>query len=449
MNNKLLALAVASALAPALAFADESTVTVYGKISLGVDAAKAEGCTTNAAGACTGALNAATGSSTGVNLARRARVSDNASYIGFRGVEPLGGNLSAFFQVESLVKLDSPPGRVTAANTNTFANRNSGVGLRGPFGEILLGRWDVYYTNHVPAGDALFVKSGYNATILALFGATSTMGGLASALVATTPAAGFVAANAEGRGLVDAGGRRDNVVRYVTPNLAGFTGKLTYVTPEATVTIPTNTPFSNAGKGSDKGIEVSVTYLNPNLGFANYSYYKRDDYGVGTIFGAIGNDSKSQKLAIGTKLAGFTVGLIGEKVEHENPATIAFTAVDREVKKYGIFVAYETGPWAFGTSFARAKDVEDNTGANCVQVAAQAVSPLSSCSGTGAKFYQATVNYNFSKRTTLFGTYSKIRNDANAAYDFFAQAAVSDSGPAFLARGADPEVLMIGISHFF
>ena len=186
MNEKVIALAVAGALAPAIAMADESTVTVYGKISVGIETAKAEGATNPAQ-----------------DIKNRARVTEQASHIGFRGVEPLGGGLSAFFQVESLVKPDSAPGRVTSTAANTWANRNSGVGLRGGFGEILLGRWDVYYTNHIPSGDTLFVKSSYTATILALFGGTSSMGGLATTL---TPLAGAVPPNAEGRGAVDAGG---------------------------------------------------------------------------------------------------------------------------------------------------------------------------------------------------------------------------------------------------
>jgi predicted porin len=342
------------------------------------------------------------------------------------------------------VKVDGPPGRSTAFNASTFATRDSGVGLRGGFGEVALGKFRTYFADHIPSGDTLFLKSSLAASISALFGASSTIGGQATGLAGLTPAGGFAPANAEGRGAVDSGGFRDNVLRYTTPNWGGFTAGLSYIAPEGTVNIPTNTAASNAGKASDKGIGVRLTYLNPNLGFATYSYYKRDDLFAGTALGSLGNDSKNQKIAIGTKLVGFTVGVAAEKIQHTNPdliATAANDSVDREVKKYAFFIAYETGPWAFGTSYAKANKVDDNTGGNCA--------PLPNCDGTGAKFYQATVLYNFSKRSNVYLTFAKVKNDSTAAYDFYTQAAVGDTGPSFIARGSSPQVLAAGITHYF
>jgi predicted porin len=404
------ALAVACTFVSTMAEADESTVTLYGKLSVGVESIKADGATNPTQ-----------------NINSRVRVTDAASNIGFRGVEPLGGDLKAFFQFESLVKADSPPGRTTFAASNSLASRNSGVGLRGPFGEILLGRWDTFYTNHIPGGDTLFVKSAYSATVLAIMGGGAAgLGGLVSVLGSGNPN--------EGRGLTDFGGRRDNVIRYTTPNLAGFTGKLTYVTPENTTNIATATATSNAGEAKDDGVEASLTYLNPKIGFFNYSYYKRNDFGA-----VVGNDSTAQKVAIGTKLSGFTIGAMWDRIKHENPDlnfTAAADGVRRERDAYGVLLAYETGPWAFGTSYAQARRVKDKVAG-------------SDLPDTGAKFFQVTANYNFSKRTTLYATYAKITNEANAMYDFFAQAAVSDSGPSFIGVGSDPTSFIVGINHFF
>ena len=53
---------------------------------------------------------------------------------GVRGTEDLGGGIKAFFQCES----SAPPD----AGGGTFCSRNSGVGLQGNFGSVLLGRWD-------------------------------------------------------------------------------------------------------------------------------------------------------------------------------------------------------------------------------------------------------------------------------------------------------------------
>src|SRR5258708_36599827 len=68
-------------------------------------------------------------------LVRRNRVSDQSSLLGVRGSESLGGDLKAFFQLET----GFPPDQ----NATTFANRNSAVGLQGGWGSVLMGRWDM------------------------------------------------------------------------------------------------------------------------------------------------------------------------------------------------------------------------------------------------------------------------------------------------------------------
>ena len=51
MNKQLVVLAVAGALAPALSVADDSTVTLYGKINVGIEYVKATGATPSAGNA--------------------------------------------------------------------------------------------------------------------------------------------------------------------------------------------------------------------------------------------------------------------------------------------------------------------------------------------------------------------------------------------------------------
>lgn len=81
-----------------------------------------------------------------VPVARRARLSDRNSILGVRGTENLGGGLGAFYQFETLFDIDASPG--------TFASRNSGVGLQGNWGSILLGRWDTpFKVAHAAAVD--------------------------------------------------------------------------------------------------------------------------------------------------------------------------------------------------------------------------------------------------------------------------------------------------------
>ena len=121
MNKRLIALAVAAAVvAPAVAIADDSTVTLYGTLNADFENVKAKGGGTGVA-----------------EIKQRNRVSSNSSNIGFKGVEPLGGGVDAIFQAESSVNLDAGGG--------TWASRNSGIGLKGGFGTVIIGQWDSAY----------------------------------------------------------------------------------------------------------------------------------------------------------------------------------------------------------------------------------------------------------------------------------------------------------------
>jgi len=115
MNKQLIVLAIAAAtFAPAAMAQSANPVTLYGRAWAMINSVKATG----------GALP----------LGTRTNVVDESSLLGVRGTEDLGGGLKAFFQLESSFPID--------ANGGTFANRNSGVGLIGSFGTIMLGRWD-------------------------------------------------------------------------------------------------------------------------------------------------------------------------------------------------------------------------------------------------------------------------------------------------------------------
>src|SRR6185437_11202562 len=118
MYKKLIALAVAGAcVAPAAMAQTANPVTLYGRVYATFESVEAKG-----------------GASP---VVRRERVSDQSSLLGVRGKEDLGGGLKAFFQLETTFKPDQ--------NDTTFADRNSGVGLQGGWGSILMGRWDTPY----------------------------------------------------------------------------------------------------------------------------------------------------------------------------------------------------------------------------------------------------------------------------------------------------------------
>ncbi len=123
MKKSLIALAVLAASGAAMA---QSSVTLFGV----VDATYAYG---------------------NGSVANRSQLTNsgyNSSRLGFRGVEDLGGGLSASFWLEAGLNNDNGTGGSTSLNNQTTAptqgglvfNRRSTVSLNGGFGEVRLGR---------------------------------------------------------------------------------------------------------------------------------------------------------------------------------------------------------------------------------------------------------------------------------------------------------------------
>ena len=168
MQTRIIALAVAGALAaPAAVAQTPNPVTLYGLIFGTIESVEARG-----------------GSAP---VSRRTRVEDHSSRFGIRGTEDLGGGLKAFFQLETAFRIDS--------NNTTFAARNSGVGLMGGWGSILLGRWDSPYK---VAG---YPADPWNLLTLAGYWNTVQDGG-------------------------NFGRRPQNVVQYWTPTIGGFSARI-------------------------------------------------------------------------------------------------------------------------------------------------------------------------------------------------------------------------------
>jgi len=173
MKKSLLALAVLGAFATAASA--QSSVTVYGKVDVGVvhDAGRAAG---NAAGAKS--LRVSSGVSGG-------------SRLGFRGVEDLGGGLKANFVAETGFCADANVNWCTGGNS--FMGRQAFVGLSGGFGSVTLGR------QYVPAFIVLTTVDPFGT---GLAGQTTNL---------------FDAGTSPGNP------RMNNSIIYTTPSMGGFT----------------------------------------------------------------------------------------------------------------------------------------------------------------------------------------------------------------------------------
>lgn len=233
MNKKLIALAVAGAcFAPTVMAQTANPVTLYGRIFVTLESVEADGGATP--------------------LGNRTRVSDNASYLGVRGTEDLGGGLKAFFQLETAW---SPEGSAATG----FATRNSGVGLQGGWGSVLLGRWDTPMKTSQTA-----VDPWGDLTLGDITGAALDQGNFSR--------------------------REGNSVQYWSPNWAGLTVRALYTANEGkTATLNPNT------------VGASVAYSKGALYLA-YAYENHKDVAANTD--EEGNAIAASFTMGGLKLAG-------------------------------------------------------------------------------------------------------------------------------------------------
>ena len=368
MKKKVIALAVAS-LASGGAFA-QSQVTISGAIEAHVEAASATGAT------------AANG-----NLTSRTRVMDNTSWLRFSGTENLGNGMSAYFQVESDLGIDNAG--TGASSTGNLGNRNSGVGLKGAWGDIMLGHWDMQYTSQLQGGVD--------------FGSAGALPHAANSM------------NITARDNVGVfGGRINNVVKYATPDFNGLSADILW---SADTT-------AGAVEQMTAGLAAKNTAWNLNIRYANgpinafYGGFRNNN--VGSVNGT---DQLSDRAGVAYKLPmGLKFGVVYDSSKRE---TAALGTTNKRTA-WSLPISYMTGP--HGIYFAYAKAGNDNNVSN-----------------TGAKNVVLGYTYSLSKRTQLSATYSKISNDSAATYDFWTRGV----GIGAANAGADPQSVAFGINHAF
>jgi predicted porin len=241
MKKTLIALAAMAA--SGVVFA-QSSVTLFGVVDLGYERVKTE-----------------TGTVSGLSPS-----ANSSSRIGFRGVEDLGGGMSASFWLEAAI---APQSGLSSSGTNinnqantvaagglTF-NRRSTVSLSGGFGELRLGR------DYVP--------SFWNYAIFDPFGANSV--GAIMPLYTGLASPTFV--------------RASNSVGYFLPgNLGGFYGQAMYAFGNRASTEVTARPAAYGGGSVDTS--SNGRYIGLRVGYGQGPFntaisYARTTYEPGTL----------------------------------------------------------------------------------------------------------------------------------------------------------------------
>ena len=340
MNKKLIALAVAGAcVAPAAMAQTANPVTLYGRVYVTLESVEAKG----------GAAP--------VN--RRTRIEDQSSLLGVRGTEDLGGGLKAFFQLETAFKPDQ--------NDTAFAARNSGVGLQGGWGSVLMGRWDMPFKTATIAVDP--------------FG-DLTIGGLNATMSSTNST----------RAQFDR--REQNVLQYWSPSFGGFAFRLA--------------GSSNEGKGcTTSGTPAVTTCLNPrdygaNVTFTRgpvylfYAYEEHKDISASV--------SKEDANALGGSFEFGAFKLGGQYQEIKKTGTT-------KIKNW-----MANGVFTFGANQLILQYMNSKDGA-----ANNAEQPDCDNASIGWQ-------YNFTKRTFFLAQYTKIDNNTVASCNFGANRLTISAG---------------------
>jgi predicted porin len=372
MKKSLVALAAFAAVS---AFA-QSSVTLSGNIKGGVAHTKYSG---GAAGTNGNGLSVADGSSRFI--------------IG--GTEDLGGGLKAVFQIDQRFRMDESPASAQAGG-NTF------VGLSGGLGMIQLGKMDTHYClgsdQHGARATALQASS------CAILGFVQT---------ATAPIA-----NAS---------RATNLIRYTTPNFAGFQGQFNY-----------STSFQNAADGAPgdagkgRAMALGLNYGNGPLK-AGVSFWDAESESrvAGAAAGVPSGNQKAGTAFIDWNFGVATVGLTFDQSEVD-AAAVGAAAAETRRRAVSLPITVPLGAGTFLLTYTKASNAKLNG---------------TTVANSGATLVSVGYDYALSKRTSLGVSYARLNNKAAAGYALYTQAALN--GTPNNAVGQDASQLYLGVRHAF
>lgn len=278
MKKTLIALAAVAASSAALA---QSSVTLFGIMDVNV-----RHTSTKIGGAKT-------------SLTEMGQDGTASSRLGFRGVEDLGGGMSASFWLEGALNPD------TGTPAGLQFQRRSTVSLSGGFGEVRLGR------DYVP--------TFWNHTVYDPFGTN----GLGNSMNMYSPNANLVMATTV---------RSNNMVSYFTPNMSGFQAQLSYGFKE--VTTGSSASDYQGLRLTYAGGPLSVGFATASEGNVGGADMRRTNVGASYDFGFIKpmfNYTTTKEKVTDTKLTNMMLGLTAPV----GPGLIKASYTRTEIKALG------------------------------------------------------------------------------------------------------------------
>ncbi|MBI5334098.1 MAG: porin [Burkholderiales bacterium] len=316
------------------------------------------------------------------------------SFIGFKGVEDLGNGLKGTFMLESFLRPDV--GDAGRSDTDTFWARNANIGLAGDFGSVTVGRMDNLLFLSSLAFNPFGGSFGVSPTIRQTFGDV---------------------------GLVLGDSGWSNTIKYVTPNLSGFTAAVQYQFKETTGTDNGNSWAANltylAGPfgitATYQNFKTASTAANPGAIVAGGNITPAAT-ALSDVFANVpgtftfGDEQKVWQLGASYDFGG--AKLFGQYTD----GTTEFDAggSDLEAKQWQVGVSVPLGAGALLASYGQLK-LESG--------AAEAKN----------KVFTIGYDYNLSKRTDVYAAYMYDKNSDNVAGNDW------DSGNSFA----------VGVRHRF
>jgi predicted porin len=334
-------------------------------------------------------------------------VESTGSYLGFKGTESLGGGMSAWFQCETTMD-------IRAFDQVGLCSRNSGLGFRGGFGNVWIGRW------HTPMSRALSLGSigveetgnlGFSALVTGGTGSVSAAAGLGATGVGTTYT------NPGGSASRHRFRRRETcLTTYETPRMGGFMlGAAVSCGNTAAEAAATNQSNTKPRVWSFAG-----TYVNGPLA-ASLSYERHNEMGAFAA-GARELDDRAWGLS----------------------AAYTFEQIDGELKKKALQIGVEwtiSGPHALTAAYAWQDDTKGNSATAINETSLGGIAAAGP--DTGADAFTIGYVYSFSKRTSAKLGYTRLDNDAQS------RSARLHTAASVLNRGDNQDVVALVLKHRF
>jgi predicted porin len=358
MQKKIIALAVAGLMSGA-AFA-QSNVTVYGVADATFDSVKVSG-----VGSAEPGHN---------------RVSTNSSFIGFKGVEDLGGGLKAVFQLEGGASFDG-------AGAFSFS-RDSYAGIAGGFGTVVMGNL-TGPTRALGASMDVFAGStgiGANSGIIGKFGGVLTNitvdanGSVATAATAMTRSSTQTST-------FDT--RWKNAIAYISPSFSGLTVVAAYVANE--------NKTDAASSLNTSGYDIGANYTNGPL-VVGLTYNKanvNNSAANAALAGLVDASASDTRLGASYDMGVAKISALYDRVK------VSGTGFSETQNVWGLGVGVPVGAGKIVGQYYKAGDISG-----------------SSFENYGARLRAVGYEHSMSKRTILKATYANLRAKDNGTYGF-------------------------------